>query len=571
MLTGDNRVLVIGLDGMGTDALAHIFARGAMPRLAALAARGVRGTLKSTVPPCTCPAWPTMCTGVGPGRHGVFSFVFRGETVKKGPGPFSGGTGGVRLSSATDLAAPRFWQLAARAGRRAAVLFVPTMFPADAVEPLAVSGYPAPDRAGASAVYPPAAEEALRQAIPEFQASPALPFAARPGESRHEAHARAIRDAAAADAHRVTTAFDHALAGGRQSAEVTHGRDEGGAIDLAMVVFSFPDHLFHSHYACVLAPDDAPGPVLAMRRVADEALGRIDDALGRIIERFGDPATVLVVSDHGFAAKRGSVHVAECLAQAGLLAPAGIGFLLKRLFRRRRTADAGLVLVADDPWTDPGLDWNRTRAFPGYDHEQGVFVNLRGRNPRGIVGPKEYGAVIESARQALLAVRDPATGDRPVRAARRRDEIYSGPYVDRAPDILVELADGWQVRRKLSWRMRGRPPVSRHAGLGGVHHPDGILLAAGPAVKAGAAGTEAQMADIAATVLALAGLAPAGPLDGRPLDEVFMLPAARQTVRLDGPVPGAASGFAKATPDRSGYSEADENEVARRLEDLGYL
>jgi predicted AlkP superfamily phosphohydrolase/phosphomutase len=421
------------------------------------------------------------------------------------------------------------------------------MFPADAVLPLAVSGYPAPDRAGAGAVYPPAAEDALRQAIPEFQANPALPFAARPGESREQAHARAIRDAAAADAHRVTTAFDHAVA--------------GGPLDLAMAVFSFPDHLFHSHYACVAAGDDAPAPILAMRRVADEALGRIDDAVGRIIDRFGDPATVLVVSDHGLTAKRGSVHVAECLAQAGLLAPAGLGFLLKRAFRRWRVADSSHVLLDDDPWTDCGLDWGRTRAFPGYDHEQGVFVNLRGRNPRGIVAPEDYGAVVERARQAILAVRDPATGDRPVRAARRRDEVYSGPYLDRAPDLLVEPADGWQVRRKLSWRMRGRSPISRHAGLGGVHHPDGILIAAGPAVKPGAAPARAEMADIAATVLALAGLAPADPLDGRPLEEVFTLPAARESVRLDGPVPGAASG----------YTEADENEVARRLEDLGYL
>ncbi|HUU89654.1 MAG TPA: alkaline phosphatase family protein [Phycisphaerae bacterium] len=533
MATG-NRVLIIGLDGMGPEALAALTARGAMPTLAAMARRGASGVLASTVPPVTCPAWPTMCTGVGPGRHGLFSFVHRTAD------------GRARVASASDLTAPRFWQLAAAAGRRTAVLYVPAMFPADAVEPLAVSGYPAPEREGAGAVYPPEAEGPLRRAIPRFQPTPFLAADPRGDESPTDAARRAIREAAEADAHRITTAFDFAAA--------------RAPLDLAMAVFSFPDHLFHAYYNAVVAPDDAPDETLAIRSAVDEAFARLDAAIERLIEHFGQPATVLVVSDHGFAAKRGSVHVAECLRQAGLLKPAGLAYLMKRLVRRRRTRDVQQSLLADDPWTDPSIDWSRTQAFAGYDHEQAVFVNLEGRCPRGTVPAAEYDAVIERAVAALLEVRDPETGDRPVRAVRRRNELYTGPHVDRAPDLLVELADGWQVRRKLAWRMRGQPPVNTHVGPGGVHHPDGILLADGQGVRPGAQPHDAQLADIAATVLALAGLASADPLDGRTLDEVFALPEERQTIGAEG-----------AAAEVTGYTAADEDEVARRLEDLGYL
>ncbi|KPJ75527.1 MAG: hypothetical protein AMS14_03405, partial [Planctomycetes bacterium DG_20] len=428
MATG-NRVLIIGLDGMGPEALAALTGRGAMPTLAAIARRGAAGVLASTVPPVTCPAWPTMCTGVGPGRHGLFSFVRRTAD------------GRARVAGTSDMAAPRFWQLAAAAGRRTAVLYVPAMFPADAVEPLAVSGYPAPDRPGAGAVYPPEAEPPLRRAIPLFQPNPFLAVEPRGEESPLEAAQRAIREAARADAHRITAAFDFAAA--------------QAPLDLAIAVFSFPDHLFHAHYAAVVAPDDAPDATLAVRRAADEAFACLDAAIERLIEHFGEPATVLVVSDHGFAAKRGSVHVSECLRQAGLLKPAGLAYLVRRIARRRRTRDARQTLLAEDPWTDPGLDWSRTQAFAGYDHEQAVFVNLEGRCPRGTVAAADYDAVLERARAALLAVRDPVTGVRPVRAVRPRDELYAGPHVARAPDLLVELADGWQVRRKLAWRMRG--------------------------------------------------------------------------------------------------------------------
>jgi predicted AlkP superfamily phosphohydrolase/phosphomutase len=528
-----NRVLIIGLDGLGPQALDALLARGALPVIGGLISRGVRGVLASTVPPVTCPAWPTMCTGVGPGRHGVFSFVRREAD------------GRARLASSADIAAPRFWQLAAAAGRRVATLYVPTMFPADAVLPLAVSGYPAPEREGAGSVHPPDAEAPLRAAIPAFQASPFLAFRAQGDESPQDARRRVITGAARADAHRVTTAFDYAC---RQ-----------GPPDLAMAVFSFPDHLFHAYYAAVTAGEGATEDLLDVRAAVDDAFRLIDEAVGRLVAGFGEPAAVLLVSDHGLVAKRGSLLVAEALRQAGLLKSAGLKYLLRRAMRARRTQDIRHNLMADDPWTDAGLDWSRTRALAGYDHEQAVFVNLAGRNPAGIVRPEQYDGVCSQVRDALLAVRDPATGDRPVRAVRRRDELYAGPYVNLAPDMVLELADGWQVRRKLAWRMRGRPPLAPHTGPGGVHHPDGILIAAGDAVRPGARVEGAQIADIGATVLALAGLAPPEPLDGRPLEDVFAFPSTQERVH-----PAAAA-------PAEGYSEADEDEVARRLEDLGYL
>jgi len=529
------RVLVIGLDGMSPEAVTTLTARGVMPTLGALVERGVRGVLESTIPPFTCPAWPTMCTGVGPGRHGVFSFVHRSAP------------GDVRVTTSADLGAPRFWQLAAKAGRRAAILYVPTMYPADAVQPLFVSGFPTPDRANIGAVYPPEAEGALREAIPTFQESNVyMHFEPREGESRHEARLRIIRDGAGAEAHRVTAAFDFAA------------REP---LDLAMAVFSFPDNVFHGHYGCVV-DEDPEGERLAVRRGIDASFGRIDAAIAHLLDAFGEPATVLVVSDHGFTRKRGTFYVGECLRQAGLLKPAGIRYLLRRIATRQRSEDARVNYVAEDPWTDRSIDWCRTQAFPGHDHELGVFVNLAGRNPAGIVDPQDYDAVLQRARDAILAVRDPETGERPIRDARRRDVIYSGPRVDRAPDLLLEPATGWHVRRKLSSRRRGKVPLQREQSDVGIHAPDGILLAAGDGLRPDATLDRAGIADVGATVLALMGLAPAEPLDGCTLDQVFAFPqAARTTVAHD---VQAASGDA-------GYAAEDEARVGRRLEDLGYL
>ena len=55
--------------------LGPLLEAGLMPRLARLRERGASGTLRSTIPTYTPPAWTSSLTGVNPGRHGVYGFV----------------------------------------------------------------------------------------------------------------------------------------------------------------------------------------------------------------------------------------------------------------------------------------------------------------------------------------------------------------------------------------------------------------------------------------------------------------------------------------------------------------
>ena len=80
------------------------------------------------------------------------------------------------------------------------------------------------------------------------------------------------------------------------------------------------------------------------------------------------------------------------------------------------------------------MDWSQTRAFWASDN--GVTLNVRGREPAGIVAPgAEYEALREEIKARLLALREPQTGERVVAEVWKREEIYSGPYVDWSPDL----------------------------------------------------------------------------------------------------------------------------------------
>jgi len=553
-----HRVLVVGLDGMSAEALEVLGRRGAVPTLWGLVQQGWWGTMTSTLPPCTCPAWPTMCTGLGPGRHGVFSFVRREEGGER------------RVATMADAPAPRLWQVAQAGGRRVAALYVPTMFPADAVRPLAVSGYPAPDRPGAGAVYPPEAEPALREALGGL--APVNPgLVAEPSDSEEDlahAQARAIREKAEADCRRVLACFERAA------------REP---LDLAVVVFSLPDHLFHPFYGCLTAPDGAPEGVLVVREAMDEAFARLDGVVARMLERFGwrvgpsgttpaeGAATVLVVSDHGFTRKRGTLYLSEVLRRAGLLGVARLRALWQRLWRGRKERGIEGGLAEADIWENPTLRWDRTLVVPATEHEWGLFVNRRGLRPRGVVDEADYEGVRQRAIEALLAVRDPASGQPPVRAVHRREEVYTGPFVEAAPDLVLEMAPGWHYRTKISWRVaRRRVPVVPATGPAGVHTTEAVLAAAGPRVRPNPRPAGITLADVAPTVLALLGIEPPGGLDGRMLGEVFDFPAERRPVPTEAAPAQAAAALGEA-PAGSGYTAEDEAEVARRLEDLGYL
>src|SRR5437867_8513519 len=113
------KVLIVGLDGATWRVLEPWARAGRLPHLAALMARGTWGTLRSTVPALTLPAWSSLMTGRNPGTHGTFALRRLAPDRYESPG----------LASASDLRAPTLWEIAGRAGQRAGVINVPPSYP----------------------------------------------------------------------------------------------------------------------------------------------------------------------------------------------------------------------------------------------------------------------------------------------------------------------------------------------------------------------------------------------------------------------------------------------------------
>ncbi len=414
------RFLLIGLDGAEPGLVEPWMDAGVLPNLARLRDRGSFLPCASTTPPATFPAWTTCVTGVNPGRHGIVDFT---ETVT--------GTYGIRFTNATDRRAPALWDVLSAAGRRVGVLGVPATYPPSRVNGFMVSGFDSPVCTGVdrSFVYPESLYPEVRGwRFADFQEE-------RIGRGWHD---------------RALTRLLDKIAVKEEIALRMYTREPW---DFFMVVFGESDTVSHHFWMFhdPKSPRHRPGPHDAIQRV----YRRLDEVVGRLMEAAGPDVVVGVVSDHGFGgAGTGVVHLNNWLAREGYLrfAPGG-GSLWKALalrvvperwrgpvFRRFQR----LATRAESRSRFAGIDWTATRAWSEeLNYFPSIRVNLAGREP----------AFCEALCRRLEAWP-------PARKAWRRDELYDGPYTERAPDIIIELAleDGYSHS---CLRRRGRPPFRR--------------------------------------------------------------------------------------------------------------
>ena len=546
---------MIGLDGATLDLIGPWAAEGRLPVLAGLLERGAWGRLRSTVPAATFPAWTSLVTGVNPGRHGVLDFT---ERV---PGTYR-----VRFVNGSHRRVPALWTRLTAAGRRVAVLTVPATYPPEPVNGVMVSGFDSPlaTAIDGSFVHPRALYRDIQRLVGR------VPFAdfqeVTTGPGWHATALERLQDGVVR-----RTALAEALL-----------RRE--AFDALMVVFGESDTVAHHFWRF----HDRRSPRHAPSAFGDAVAGvyeALDRAIGTLVAAAPAGAAVAIVSDHGSGgAGDGVVHLNRRLAECGLLAFRGrgagrVGRLARAAALRAVPARLQGAVLRRVPATAgrlegmhrfAGIDWPRTAAYSEeLDYHPSVWLNLRGRDPEGTVDPAEYEAMRDRVAAALASWRDPA-GRPVVGRVWRREELYEGPFVARAPDLLLELtlADGYTAS---CLRSDGPGPALRRLapaehgggkgrGMNGTHRPDGLFVLAGGGVRPAGELPAAEIVDVLPTLLALAGLPVPDGLDGRPIAAALAVPARFGADPVEGP-------GGPVVP----FSPGEARDVAARLAALGYL
>ncbi|HOT91124.1 MAG TPA: alkaline phosphatase family protein [Anaerolineae bacterium] len=543
-----NRVAVIGIDGADLRLIEPWASTGQLPTFARLMQQGVVGLLRSTIRPESSVAWSTFATGLNPGRHGIFGFV------GLQPGSYQ-----YRVNNAHNVHGHRFWQWAGATGKRVLVLNVPMTYPPEPVNGALVAGMLTPSLES-NFTYPPELKHELKTIGSGYVID--------------------IDKTGVNDGEYIQQLIHSVKQRSQAIQYLARTRDW----ELLVAVFTETDRLQHFFWADM----DKEHP-LHTSTVYSEAILQvyqaIDAALEQILLMLGDDGQLWLVSDHGFNGCARRFYVNTWLYHEGFLKLTDTRHLTGRL-------EAGLQNLRRIRWIRafkqrlPGLrnlsithtlqqqalfhlvDWGKTRAF--FSEEGGLRINVRGREPCGVVSP---GVAYEALRtlliEQLLALRDPLTGKSVVSAVHRREELYTGPYTIEAPDLIVEpqrdnpKAEHNFILASHASSLLDTAMFDWSLPYTANHTLEGILIAYAKHIMPARRHSGARIEDIAPTVLAALGISIPDTMDGRVLEELFES-GTLQTQFVESPV-------ALSTGRREEFTSEEAEKIRSRLQDLGYL
>jgi predicted AlkP superfamily phosphohydrolase/phosphomutase len=265
---------------------------------------------------------------------------------------------------------------------------------------------------------------------------------------------------------------------------------------LCTCVFDTTDRVQHMFWRYLDEDHPAARGVPQDKRpnVIPELYQRMDRLIGRVMEQIDDDTLLLVISDHGFKSFARCMNLNAWLHQNGYL-----------------TLKDGKTESGD--WFED-VDWSRTRAYTmGLN---GLYLNLKGREKQGTVDLAEAEALKIEIQQKLSGLKDPDSGVVGITGVFITGNVYSGPYSENAPDLLVGYGAGYRA----SWdsvlgKVTSKVFEDNLKAWSGDHCIDprlvpGVLFSSHKFVE-----DKPHIADVAPTILSLFGLPLPSHFDGK--------------------------------------------------------
>ncbi len=461
MSEGTPPVVVLGLDSVSPWLLFDRFLP-LMPNVRELLARSRYGTLRTIDPPITVPAWAVMFSGMDPGTLGLYGFRHRK------PGTYWDNY----IPTSRTLLQPLLWDRLSRLGKRVCVIGMPPGYPPPAVNGVYISDFLTPDGA-TDYVYPPSMKAEVDRV------SGGYPFDVTFRQNDRDRIGRELLEMT------------------RKHFAVARDLWTKGPWDLFAYHEIGPDRLHHTFWRFFDREHPQFEENARMRAVVEEYYRMLDTEIGRFLGEVGPRARVLVVSDHGSQAMKGCFCVNEWLIQKGYLA-------LK-----------GPPPPPKTPIEEAAVDWSRTRAWGSGGYYARIFYNVKGREPEGIVRPKDVPDLETKLTREFQGVTKPDGTPLGVDVRRPR-EVYREVRGD-APDLMVYF--GNVAVRSIGSIGYGSLYIEENdtGPDDAVHSFEGIYAISDPVDGRGQRGPEEKLLDIAPTILTLLGAPVPAELQGRPI------------------------------------------------------
>lgn len=429
------KAIFLGFGGLDPAVTEKLMAEGSLPNLARLRDQGSYRRLRTTFPAASAVAWATFATGVNPAKHNVFDAYARdpknylpAARARRGREPFWKILGRHAIRS-TILQAPGTFPPESFHGRMLCEIpeLVPSFesrFAADGGELKGPGEMRVPFRVRGQRLeiqgdsYPLAEGQYTPWIRVQFgRAKGVVRFLLLQSEPGVKVYVSPLR----MDPANPSAPISHPRFYARYLAKLL-GSDS--LLEPEALLLSALRHTRRGVVACVFdAADEAQHVFYGREESIAPHYRNLDRIVGEALGHADSETAVFVLSDHGFCAFRRGVNVNSWLLREGYLA----------LQPGRTESDRHLG----------GVDWTRTRAYAF--GRNGVYVNLRGREGQGIVRLEDAGALRKELAERLGGLADEKSGAAAIQSAHRSSDLYHGPYLNAAPDIVIGYAAGYRA------------------------------------------------------------------------------------------------------------------------------
>ncbi len=457
------RVAVIGLDCAAPDLIFGKL-KEYLPNLSKMTSEGISGRLRSCDPPITVPAWMVMATGRSPGELGLYGFRSRV------PNSYNG----IKIPTSQDIKFDTVWDILGKRNKRSIIIAVPPSYPPKPVPGILISDFLTPDR-DKEFTYPPGLKNEILRDFPDYQ----FDVKFRKPEKKK------IID----EIYKMTdTRF--------RLAEKFIGEKEW---DFFFMVEIGIDRVHHAFWRYIDEESHLYENDEEMRNKFISYFKMVDDHIGRMLDKFDDDTVVLVVSDHGAKRMKGAFAINQWLIREGYL----------KLKSSEVPKGASLE--------DLDIDWKLSKAWAWGGYYARVFLNIKGREPEGIIEPADLRTELNRLKEKIKSIRGP-NGEVWKTKVFEPEEVYKTVNGDRS-DLFVYLDD-------LSWRAAGTLGYDTDYLLendtgpdDAVHDYDGIYILYRRGKKIGKV-IDSSIFRIAPTILELYRVRKTYGIQGKPLEGV---------------------------------------------------
>jgi predicted AlkP superfamily phosphohydrolase/phosphomutase len=489
----NTKVILVGLDGGSFELIVPLAEKGLLPTFKKMLDQGSWGVLNSTNPPTTPPAWSTTLTGVNPGRHGIFDFRYTYHATPSRP-----------LITLKALKGLKIWQVIEKQKKNSGFLNVPILYPPEPLAGYMVSGMMTPSLES-NFTYPPELKQKLLKNVPHYILDVDIP---NYDVTFPEDITLFLEDVSRATQAEID-AFLYLY--------------KNYPVDFHMVVLIAMDRIGHllwkyldSNSSFFSHPYSEVAKKGAMK--AFKMLDQFLEELLHIQEK--EEMNLIIMSDHGFGQTKAFFNVNRWLEEEGLLKlrfkkrlfkeafslawhigdskfikktlPKKFQRLVRSKIRRSRSSFKSDL--------EDSIDWGKTKAFYASIPCHGIFIRTKGEG--AVSSKEEYNKLRSFIKKELQAIT--INGEDLIDGIWDREELYQGPFVSYAPDIVFR-ASGYSVvpRPLLGQRKWLNSSLNEPNGF---HRQQGIFIGYGERFKKQKRLKDISLLDIAPTVIDMLGL-----------------------------------------------------------------